>query len=465
MSTDQKLAQNEEFKAPAGWYGSRHTQVLLCFLLLAIAYAMRVNLSVAIVAMTDNSTTSNPDIPTYDWEDKSVVLSSFFWGYVVLQVFAGQFGKTYGPRWFLVVAMTINSIVCVLTPIVADKLGSKGVMGCRVVQGLFQGFIFPSVHNILGKWAPTPERSRIGTFVYSGSSFGTIIAMPITGLISASWVGWPVSFYVFGCFGLAWVGLWVFLGSNSPAEHGGISQEEKHYIEGTLGQQEHKVVPTPWKAIFTSWPMWAIIVANFGQNWGYSTLLTEIPNYMNKIMHFDMKSNSLLSAAPYLALWALSFVFGPISDYLINHKVLSRGSVRKIFNAIGTCGPALALVGLSFVPEDQTTLSVALLIVVVGINAAVFCGFQVNHIDLAPNHAGTLMGITNGSSNIFSIIAPLVVQVVVYDEADKALWRVVFIIAAAWYVASAIFYVFYASGEIQYWNDDTEGKKSKEEKV
>lgn len=104
-----------------------------------------------------------------------------------------------------------------------------------------------------------------------------------------------------------------------------------------------------------------------------------------------------------------------------------------------------------------------LLIIVVGINAAVFCGFQVNHIDLAPNHAGTLMGITNGSSNIFSIIAPLVVQVVVYDEADKALWRIVFIIAACWYVASAIFYIFFASGEIQYWNYESEGKKSVEE--
>jgi ACS family sodium-dependent inorganic phosphate cotransporter-like MFS transporter 5 len=423
---------------------------------------MRVNLSVAIVAMTDKTTSPNPDIPTYDWDDKSVVLSSFFWGYVVLQVFAGQFGKMYGPRWFLVVSMVVNSIVCILTPVIADNLGSKGVMGCRVIQGLFQGFIFPSVHNILGKWAPTPERSRLGTFVYSGSSFGTIIAMPITGLISASWVGWPVSFYVFGSMGLLWVVLWVLLGSNSPQDHKSITEEERYYIEVSLGQQDHKIVPTPWKAIVTSMPMWAVIVGNFGQNWGYATLLTEIPNYMNKIMNFDMQSNSLLSAAPYLALWILCFVFGPISDYLINNKILSRGTVRKIFNTIGTCGPAIALVALGFVPNDQSTLSVILLILVVGINAAVFCGFQVNHIDLAPNHAGTMMGITNGFSNIFSIIAPLVVQVVVYDETDKSLWRIIFIISSCIYVASAIFYIIFAAGEIQYWNDAIEPESTTE---
>lgn len=111
------------------------------------------------------------------------------------------------------------------------------------------------------------------------------------------------------------------------------------------------------------------------------------------------------------------------------------------------------MVALGYVPTDQTTVSVTLLIIVVGINAAVFCGFQVNVIDLSPNFAGVLMGITNGSSNIFSIIAPLIVQVVVYDETSIDLWRIIFIIAACVYIASAIFFIIFASGEIQPWND------------
>lgn len=43
----------------AGAFGVRHVQAFLVFLGLTLAYALRVNLSVAIVAMTDNS--SNPD--------------------------------------------------------------------------------------------------------------------------------------------------------------------------------------------------------------------------------------------------------------------------------------------------------------------------------------------------------------------------------------------------------------------
>uniref|UniRef100_A0A6P7FTV4 Uncharacterized protein LOC114332618 isoform X1 n=2 Tax=Diabrotica virgifera virgifera TaxID=50390 RepID=A0A6P7FTV4_DIAVI len=43
-------------------WGIRHLQVLFYFLLLTYTYSMRSVLSVAIVAMNDNSTSSNPNI-------------------------------------------------------------------------------------------------------------------------------------------------------------------------------------------------------------------------------------------------------------------------------------------------------------------------------------------------------------------------------------------------------------------
>lgn len=45
----------------------------------------------------------------------------------------------------------------------------------------------------------------------------------------------------------------------------------------------------PWKHIFTSVPMWAIIIAHCGQNWGYWMLLTEIPSYLNGVLKFDIQ--------------------------------------------------------------------------------------------------------------------------------------------------------------------------------
>lgn len=106
----------------------------------------------------------------YEWDKQtqSLVLSSFFWGYVISQVPAGQLGAIYGPKYLLVGAMFINALFCILTPHMADIGGSWAVIGCRIMQGLSQGFFFPSMHTMLAKWIPPSERARMGTFVYAG---------------------------------------------------------------------------------------------------------------------------------------------------------------------------------------------------------------------------------------------------------------------------------------------------------
>lgn len=83
---------------------------------------------------------------------------------------------------------------------------------------------------------------------------------------------------------------------------------------------------------------------------------------------------------------------------------------------LGLVVPAIALVFFGNCGSDEHEKAIVLLVVSVGVNSAIFCGFNVNHMDISPNHAGTLMGITNGFSNICGIIAPLVVQFVVTNE-------------------------------------------------
>lgn len=82
----------------------------------------------------------------------------------------------------------------------------------------------------------------------------------------------------------------------------------------------------------------------------------------------------------------------------------------------GLVVPAVALVFLGYTHAAETHRAVALLVIAVGVNSAIYCGFNVNHMDLTPNFAGTLMCFTNGISNIFGIVAPLLVQMLVKDE-------------------------------------------------
>lgn len=75
-------------------------------------------------------------------------------------------------------------------------------------------------------------------------------------------------------------------------------------------------------------------------------------------------------------------------------------------------GPALALIVLCIVGSSNRNVVIVLLVIAVGTNAGTYCGFNINHIDLSPVHAGTLMGITNSTAAIFSILAPLAVDLI-----------------------------------------------------
>ena len=81
----------------------------------------------------------------------------------------------------------------------------------------------------------------------------------------------------------------------------------------------------------------------------------------------------------------------------------------------GLWGPAAVLVYLSFVRDDET-LCVALLTLSVALNGCTYVGFNVSHLDLSPNYASTLFGITNAVANVMSLMAPLAVGFIVTDE-------------------------------------------------
>lgn len=75
----------------------------------------------------------------YDWDGMTVslLLSSFYWGYIVVQVPAGELAQKVGPRPLLVGGLFFASVFCILIPLAAN-LGSGFVLALRVMQGLGQ---------------------------------------------------------------------------------------------------------------------------------------------------------------------------------------------------------------------------------------------------------------------------------------------------------------------------------------
>uniref|UniRef100_A0A1B6CYE8 Putative inorganic phosphate cotransporter n=1 Tax=Clastoptera arizonana TaxID=38151 RepID=A0A1B6CYE8_9HEMI len=434
----------------------RTIQAIMLFLGVIACFLMRINISVGIVAMTSNSTNSDYKLLLWDTQTKTIILSSYFWGYMVLQIPAGMFCQKYGPKKLLFIAVLLCGITTLFTPVLATHLDWKFVVASRVVQGLGQGVVFPSIYGMAAKWSPPYERNQFFTYAFSGTQVGTVMSLLGAGYLAAGPGGWPSIFYLSGSIGIAWSLLWLYVGANSPSEHKSISQQERVMIESSLvhsSSDTHKL-KIPWLEITRSVPMWALLIAHFCQNWGFWTLLTLMPSYLGSALHFNIKNNGLLSSLPYLLMWIFNVFFSKVADTINKKKLLSLSTAKKMWNTIGMWLPAAALLGVTMTSSLTTTI--ILLVAAIALNFGIFFGFLTNHLDLAPNFASILLGLTNSLSNSASFIAPLVAGAILKDESDINQWNTVFYIIALIFVIGNIVFLIFGTAELQTWNGPKE---------
>ena len=98
----------------------------------------------------------------------------------------------------------------------------------------------------------------------------------------------------------------------------------------------------PWVAIFTSLPMWALIIVHCGQNFGHWVLLTEMPAYMKSVLEYDIEENGIKSSLPYICLAVGSFFVSWFAQIVSEQKWLSMGASRKTFQSVGGYTPGHA---------------------------------------------------------------------------------------------------------------------------
>ncbi|KAG5870696.1 hypothetical protein JTB14_000193 [Gonioctena quinquepunctata] len=130
-------------------------------------------------------------------------------------------------------------------------------------------------------------------------------------------------------------------------------------------------------------------------------------------------------------------------------------------HAIGSLVPCVALIILGNCSPDNANQAVICLIVTNGFRSANLSGFWYNHVDLSPNHAGILEGMTNQMSFTCAVLGTLAAQYVVTDEEDPNQWKIVFFFTAAVYASTTIIFTLCGSGEVQPWNDEKIVKENK----
>lgn len=465
--TEKAKSHSPEYDEKIVGFPKRYLLALMIFLGFCVLYALRVNLNVAIGAMCNNHTIYVngfyvKKVAEFNWDSKlqGAVLGSFYYGYIMLQIPGGYLALKFGGTRIFGLALFVASILTLLTPLAA-RTSVYALIVLRVLEGIVLGVLFPCNHAIWGKWAPPLERSRLFSITAAGCPVGTILTMPLTGLLTKYGFdgGWASVFYVFGAVGLLWFFVWCLAIHPTPTQHPTISRSEREYIEKSIAEvKQEKATGVPWLKIFTSIPVWATIVANFTADWGLYTILICIPRFFQKVLGFDIATTGFLVSLPYVIKAVVGPSGGVLADMLITYK-LSVRNVRRLIFTFGCTTASIFIVAVGYAKNKG--VAIGLLCMGVGVTGLNATGYAVNILDIAPKYAGVIIGISNVFGSMPGFISPQIVGFITTKN-TAAEWQVVFWITAAIYGIGVVFFFFSVSGEKQPWADgvDAEHKEN-----
>ncbi|CAL9007195.1 unnamed protein product [Prunus brigantina] len=427
-SSEAVLADGNVLKLSSWWeqFPKRWVIVLLCFTAFLLCNMDRVNMSIAILPMSQE----------FNWDSATVGLiqSSFFWGYLLTQILGGIWADKIGGKRVLGFGVIWWSVATVLTPIAA-KISLPFLLIMRAFMGIGEGVAMPAMNNILSKWIPVSERSRALSLVYSGMYLGSVTGLAFSPILIQKFK-WPSVFYSFGSLGSIWFALWLKKAYSSPKEDPELSTEEKELIMGGNISKE-PVTVIPWKLILSKPPVWALIISHFCHNWGTFILLTWMPTYYNQVLKFNLTESGLLCVLPWLTMAVFANIGGWIADTLVSRGI----SVTTIMQSIGFLGPAFFLSQLSRVKTPA--MAVLCMACSQGSDAFSQSGLYSNHQDIGPRYSGVLLGLSNTAGVLAGVFGTAATGYIL----QRGSWDDVFKVAVALYLVGTLIWNLFSTGE------------------
>ncbi|XP_053607254.1 putative inorganic phosphate cotransporter [Plodia interpunctella] len=443
------------------------------------AYTMRVCLNLAITQMvrvnksrdtyvdadacTSNEVVTNTStshvienpyaIGEWDQATQGLILSAFYYGYAATQVPGGYFAEKVGGKWTLGLGLLSTALFTFLTPVVTRAGGATWLFILRILQGMGEGPTMPALMIMLARWVPPHERGFQGALVFGGAQIGNIFGSFMSGILLSGGRDWAYVFYFFGGFGILWFILWSLLCYSTPNTHPFITKKELTYLNNNVTTAENQGAkdPVPWKGILLSAPVWALVFAAVGHDWGYYTMVSDLPKYAHDVLKFDIAKTGIMTALPYIAMWISSFIFGFVCDLCIKKGWHTIKTGRIIHTTIAATGPAICIILASY-SGCNGDAAMAYFVLSMALMGGFYSGMKVNALDLAPNYAGSLTSLVNTTSTFAGILTPYIIGLMTTHSTLKE-WRGAFWVCFVILVSTNVIYCIWADGKQQWWDD------------
>jgi MFS transporter, ACS family, glucarate transporter len=394
----------------------RYQLILLIFVVSAVVYIDRTNITVAGLAMTRDY---GIDKVQLGW-----VFSAFLLGYAAFQIPAGWLVVRLGPRWTLTLGLIWWGIFSVAVPLIPPAMGGAlwALFAVRFVLGMGEAVAYPSSNQFIAAWFPTQERGKANGWVFGGVGFGAAISQPLVTQIMLGY-GWHAVFYFSAAIGLVVAGIWYWVARDTPAEHPSVSAAEKAHIQAGLPQKiEGPAPPVPWLRIFTSIDVWAVTIAYVAFGYVAFIFLNWFFIYLADGRGIDLKKSAFLAMLPFISMTTCCLLGGVISDWLVKHKGQYVG--RSLYGAF-----TLLLTAAFLVVGSQVKDSTLAVLVLAGGAGALYLG-QATYWAVAADYGGPHTGVISGLVNMGGQIAGAVTATATPWFATHFGWSTAFYVAA-----------------------------------
>ena len=300
------------------------------FLVSAIAYLDRVNISIAVSAIKKE----------YGFTDIQVgyIFSAFVWGYALLQAPGGRLADKIGPRLTLALAVVWWGVFTTLSAVVPASFAYAlvALLLLRFALGVGEAVVYPASNRLVAEWIPSRERGLANGLIFAGVGAGAGVTPPLIVYVMQTY-GWRWSFVVSAMIGLAAGAVWWFIARDKPSQHASVNAAERELIETGLPHAAKKTASggVPLSRMLASTDLWAMSLSYFAYGYSAYMFFTWFFNYLNVVRGLDLKSSRFYAMLPFIAMAICSMLGGVISD-----RVTKTKGPR-----IGRCG--IAVVGIA----------------------------------------------------------------------------------------------------------------------
>jgi ACS family glucarate transporter-like MFS transporter len=429
------------------------------FVLSAISYLDRVNISIAGSAIAAEFNLSNVQLGT--------VFSAFLFGYAMFQTTGGWLADRLGPRRVLAAGVLWWGVFSALTAFVSPRLGFAlyVLIGVRFLLGAGEAIMFPASNLFVSRWIPSQEQGIANGLVFAGVGVGAGVTPTLIAYIMVHF-GWRWSFWTSAIIGMLAGVIWYLVARDTPEEHPLVSPAELRHIRTPPSEQrsaanQNSATGTRetvgWRTILASREVWAVTLAYFSFGYVAWIFFSWFFIYLAKVRGLDLKASAFYSTLPFLAMAVCSPLGGAISDWL----------TRRFGQRIGRCG--ISVIGLLLATlflvlgADTSSARVASLVLAGGAGALYLSqsSFWAITAGISRGSSGSVSGLMNTGGQLGGMLTAQLTPVI----AARWNWASSFYVAAAFAAAGAVAWLFVDPARILAASDFHERSLSRGQKL